>query len=265
MFNVKKICEEITELKQDIFVIQQLIDRDRKHHISSTFLGELWEIINPLINMIVMVLVFGKMFGNASDNIFPVYVLTGTTIYGLFTSGSTMCLNALSGNKSFLIKTNIDKNIYVLEKNLFALRNFLFSLIVYLFVLAIYRISPSWTWLYIIPDIVLLLIMMQGLGKILATINVSFADITYFYKIFTLMIMYGSAIFYRMDKLASYVQDVMKVNPIFTAISIARLAIIENTHPRIELWIVMVFYAVFVYILGTYIFEKEADSIVAKL
>ena len=130
MRNGNKISIRIAELRQEIFVIQQLIERDRKRNISSTFMGELWEIINPLINMIVMVLVFGKMFGNASDKLFSLYVLTGTTIYGLFTSGTTMCLNALSGNKNFLIKTQLKKNIYVLEKVLLAFRNFLFSIFV---------------------------------------------------------------------------------------------------------------------------------------
>lgn len=116
-------------------------------------MGELWEVINPLINMIVMVLIFGKMLGTGIAGGFPLYVLTGTTIYGLFTSGTTLCLNALFGNKNFLIKTRLSKNIYILEKIFVAFRNFLFSLMIYAFVLALYRIPPSVTWLLFIPDI----------------------------------------------------------------------------------------------------------------
>ncbi len=122
--------------------------------------------------MIVMVLVFSKMFGDSSKGGFPLYVLTGTTIYGLFTSGTTMCLNALTGNKNFLIKTQLNKNVYVFQKILLAFRNFLFSLMILAFVIALYRISPSVTWLLFIPDIFLMLIMMLGIGKILAVINV---------------------------------------------------------------------------------------------
>lgn len=51
---------KLDRLKQNWFVISQLVDRDHKRNLSSTYMGELWEIINPLINMIVMVLVFGK-------------------------------------------------------------------------------------------------------------------------------------------------------------------------------------------------------------
>lgn len=182
-------------LRQNWFVIQQLIKRDKQRSLSSTFMGELWEVINPLINMVVMVLVFSKMFGSGTSGAFPLYVLTGTTLYGLFNSGTSMCLNALMGNKNFLIKTQLNKNVYVYQKILVAFRNFLFSLLIYAFVIALYRIRPSFSWLLFIPDVLLMLVMMLGIGKMLAVINVTFADITYFYKIFTLFLMYGSAIF----------------------------------------------------------------------
>ena len=37
-------------------------------------------------------------------------------IYGLFVDGTTSCLNALSGNKNFLINTSISRNLYPIEK-----------------------------------------------------------------------------------------------------------------------------------------------------
>ena len=265
MSNEKNVKKKIIQFQQEIFVIQQLILRDKKRNISSTFMGKLWEIVNPLVTMIVMVLVFGKMFGNDSDRYLPIYVLTGTTIYGFFTSGTIMCLNALAGNRSFLIKAQIKKEIYVLQKILFAFQNFLYSVIVYMFIAAVYRIEINWTWLYVIPDMILLSLMMYGIGKLLATINVSFADITYFYRIFTLMLMYGSALFYRVDRMAPYVQRVINLNPIYIAVTIARIAIIDRTYPPIIMWEKLIFYASLFYIVGTYIFNMEKDNVVAKL
>lgn len=225
-------------LRQNWFVIQQLIKRDKQRSLSSTFMGELWEVINPLINMVVMVLVFSKMFGSGTSGAFPLYVLTGTTLYGLFNSGTSMCLNALMGNKNFLIKTQLNKNVYVYQKILVAFRNFLFSLLIYAFVIALYRIRPSFSWLLFIPDVLLMLVMMLGIGKMLAVINVTFADITYFYKIFTLFLMYGSAIFYQVDRLPLTMQRVMTIlNPLYIVISIARECIMERSYPNWKLWL----------------------------
>lgn len=258
--------DRIEELRQNLFVIDQLIKRDKQRSLSSTFMGELWEIINPVINMVVMVLVFGKMFGGGSVRRFPLYVLTGTTVYGLFTSGTTMCLNALVGNKNFLIKTQLNKNVYIMQKIFLAFRNFLFSLMIYAFVVALYRIPPNVTWLLVIPDIFLLLVMMTGIGKILAVINVVFADITYFYKIFTLFLMYGSAIFYGVERMPSAMQRLMLLfNPLYGTIMIARQCIMENEYPDLEMWLVVSIYAVGCYVAGSVVFNRNVQNVVAKL
>lgn len=260
------IRRRVDELRQNMFVIHQLVIRDKKRSLSSTFMGELWEVINPLINMVVMVLVFGKMFGYGINGGFPLYVLTGTTLYGLYTSGTTMCLNALMGNKNFLIKTQLNKSIYVVQKILLAVRYFLFSMLIYAFMIATYRIVPSVTWLLFVPDVIGLLIMMLGIGKMLAVINVTFADITYFYKIFTLFLMYGSAIFYRVDRLSPTLQKAMTIlNPLYTVISIARESIIERSFPHWKLWVVLSMYAMGCYIVGTIFFNRKIEDIVAKM
>lgn len=260
------IRRKMDEVRQNMFVIHQLVERDKKRSLSSTFMGELWEVINPLINMVVMVLVFSKMFGKGSAGAFPLYVLTGTTLYGLFNSGTSMCLNALMGNKSFLIKTQLSKNVYVYQKILVAFRNFLFSLLIYAFVIALYRIRPSLSWLLFVPDVLLMLVMMLGIGKMLAVINVTFADITYFYKIFTLFLMYGSAIFYRVDRLTPTMQKTMTIlNPLYTIISIARECIMERAYPHWKLWVIAGIYAGACYVVGTIFFNRKIEDIVAKM
>ena len=267
MGKTQQIIERrVDELQQNMFVIHQLVIRDKKRSLSSTFMGELWEVINPLINMVVMVLVFGEMFGHGISGGFPLYVLTGTTIYGLFTSGTTMCLNALIENKNFLIKAQLRKNVYVDQKKLVALLNFVFYLMIYAFVVALYRIPPSVTWLLFIPDIFLVLIMMLGIGKILAVINVMFADITYFYKIFTLFLMYGSALFYRVDRLSPTIQKLIAIlNPLYTVISIARECVMERMYPNWKSWVIISLYAGVCYVVGTLFFNRKTENIVAKM
>ena len=253
------------QLVQTIFVIQKLVERDRKKGSNSTFMGELWEIINPLINMIVMVLVFGKMFGNNEDKLFPVYVLVGTTFYGLFNSGTMLCIGALAGNKTLLITTHINKNVFVLERVLFAFTNFIYSMIVLAGIVALYHIKIRIEILFVIFDIFLLLLLVLGIGKILAVINVTFADITYLYKIVLLVFMYGSSIFYRVERLAPVVQNVMNSNPIFISIEIARDAIMYGKISSFRYWITLFLFAVICYALGTWIYEKGTEDVVAKL
>ena len=111
-----------------------------------------------------------------------------------------------------------------------------------------------------------MLIMMVGIGKILAIINVTFADITYFYKIFTLFLMYGSAIFYRIDRLSPTMQKVMTIlNPLYTVILIARESVMENSWPNSKLWVIVGAYAAICYVIVTILFDRKIEDIVAKV
>ena len=40
------IRRKADEIQQNMFVIHQLVLRDKKRSLSSTFMGELWEVIN---------------------------------------------------------------------------------------------------------------------------------------------------------------------------------------------------------------------------
>lgn len=55
------------------------------------------------------------------------------------------------------------------------------------------------------------------------------------------------------------------INPIYIAITIARVAIMDKASPSLTMWLVMVVYAVLGYVFGTYVFDKESDNIVARL
>lgn len=105
-----------------------------------------------------------------------------------------------------------------------------------------------------------------GDWKILAVINVTFADITYFYKIFTLFLMYGSAIFYRLDRLSPAMQKIMTiVNPLYTVIAIARECIMERIFPDWKLWVIVSVYAGGCYLVGSVYFNRKIEDIVAKM
>ena len=104
-----------------------------------------------------------------------------------------------------------------------------------------------------------------GVGKILAVIYVGFADIKYFYSIFTLFVFYGTAIFYNPERLSLTLQKVMSWNPIYIAIAIARQSLIDGIIPSIHLWMKMTLYAVVFYSVGSWIYRKGSENIVAKL
>ena len=253
------------DFKQNMFAIHQLTERDKKHENAQTFFGELWEIFNPLIMTVVLSLVFGEVLKTDSIKNYPAFILTGTTFFNLYSSGTTACLNSLIGNKNLLLKSKLKRDVYVVQKIILVLRGFLLSLFIYAFVLALYRYTPSFSWLLVILDIVLYIFMILGIGKILSIFNVFFADITYFYRIFVVFLFYGSALFYDVTRYPIILQKIMIINPIYDVVYIAREAILNNHVVSINYWCGLIVYSIGLYCIGTHIFNKYSNNIMANL
>jgi ABC-type polysaccharide/polyol phosphate export permease len=256
---------DIKKIKQNMFVIQQLVKREKKRDNTSTNLGQLWQILNPFINMMILVVLFSTIFKVDDFVNYPLYVCTGTMLYELFVQGTNGCMLSLVVNKQFLIKTTINRNIYVLEKMCVALTNLAISFVIYIGMMIAFRVHFHVVSILVIVDIMIFSVFVLGVGKILSVINVYFADINYFYSIFTLFIFYGTAIFYKPDRLSPTLQLVMSWNPIYVSIAIARQLLIDGILPSVNLWIKLFLYAAVFYFIGTMIFERESENIVAKL
>ena len=105
-----------------------LIGRDLKVKYRRSVLGILWSVLNPLLMMLVITAVFSNIFKFNVEH-FPVYYLTGYTLFNFFSEATNMCNSSILEASALIKKVYIPKYIFPLEKVTFALVNMLFSLI----------------------------------------------------------------------------------------------------------------------------------------
>ena len=75
--------------------------------------------------------------------------------------------------------------------------------------------------------------------------------------------MYGSAIFYRLDRLSPAMQKIMTiVNPLYTVIAIARECIMERIFPDWKLWVIVSVYGGGCYLVGSVYFNRKIEDII---
>ena len=95
-----------------------------------------------------------------------------------------------------------------------------------------------------------------GIGLVLSALFVFFRDIQYLYRLFTQIVMYGSAIFYNINSLPQHIQNAFYCNPIFVVICYFRSVVINNTIPELWLHGLLAFYAVSLFSLGCLVYKK---------
>lgn len=250
--------------KQYFFVIQELTGREIKRKYSRSKLGILWSVLNPLLTMTVLSLIFSQMFRRSIEN-YPVYYLCGYTIWSFFTSSTNSAMTSLVDNRLMLIKIKLPMDVFLLSRVYTAFVNFLYSMIAFVIVVAVFRIIPSWR-LLLFPLIIGLLAMFSlGIAYILACAYVFFGDIKHLWGVVTTLWMYLSAIFYPVDALPGFMQNVLAFNPIYVFIDSFRHIVLWGDLPTNGEFIRMFFFGVGMFLLGKAIFDKNRNNIMQHL
>ncbi len=210
--------------------------------------------------MVVMSLIFSTMFKHNIEK-YPIYYLTGQTIWTLFSTATNSSMMALVDNKSLLIKAKLPKQTFILSRIYTALVNFGYTSIAYLLMIAVFRIPLKLSALLIFIDVLYILIFSMGVGYILSVEYVFFADIKYLYGIFLTLLMYLSAIFYPVERLSDEMKIVIGNNPIYLMIYFARQSVMYGKVPDRHTWIGLSVWCVGVFLIGWIIFKMRENKV----
>lgn len=246
----------INTLKQRRFLFEELVKRDFTKKYKRTILGMLWSVLGPLMTLSVMALVFTQFFGRDIEH-YIIYLFCGNLIYNYFKESTATGMTALLDNASIFSKVNVPKYMFLLSKNVSALINFGINLLVLFLFCIIDEIAFSWKFILLIYPIGCLVVFNLGMGLILSAMYIMFRDMKYLYDIFTLLLMYVSAIFYSIDAYTLQIQYLFYLNPVYVYIRYFRKIIIEGDIPQPSFHLLAAGYAIVALIIGAIIYKKN--------
>lgn len=253
-----------SDILQYVFVIRELTSREIKRKYARSSLGIIWSVLNPLLMMVVMSLIFSAMFKKSIEN-FPIYYLTGQMIWGMFSGATESAMTALVDNKTLLIKAKLPKHTFILSRVYTSLVNFGYTLIAYIVMLFVFRVKLSLSMLLFPVCIVYALAISVGIGYLLATEYVFFADIKYLYGIFLRILLYMSAIFYPVDNLPDVMKSVVNMNPVYLLILFARECVMYGRVPEKWVWIRLSVWSPVCIVVGMIIFKIQENKIMQTI
>jgi len=237
------------------FLFEELVKRDFKKRYKRTFLGIIWSMLGPLLQILVMSLVFTHFFGRDIPH-FIVYVFAGLKIFNFFKESTSQGMQSLMSNSGIITKVKVPKYLFLLSKNVASLVNFGFMLVIFFIFAFIDGVSFKWQFIFLLYPITTLTLFNIGVGLILSALFVFFKDIQYLYDIFTMLIMWLSAIFYSIDTFSLTTQRLFLLNPLFTHIHYFRLVILNGIIPNWHIQVACGLYAFLAIIIGMFFYKR---------
>lgn len=239
-----------TKFKRSANTLISMVNRNVRNQYRNSVLGILWTVLNPLLNMIVIALVFSMIFNrNEMDGLYyPVYILSGNIVFGLLRNATTNALPCMVKNYDLLSKTRIVHEIFPISNVLSAVVNFFFSLIALFIVMLIFLNKPGvgfhWTLLLtVLPYLPLLMLFSLGVSFILATIYIRFRDIQHIYSVVLTLWMYLTPLFYSLEMIKGHQTaiTILKINPMYHFVTYFRSLLVGQvpsllTHGILLAW-----------------------------
>lgn len=243
-------------------LLKNLIARELKKKYRTSVLGYAWCVFSPLFTMLIMTMVFSRMFHNSISN-FPVYLFCGRMMYTFIVGGAATIMRAFLTNGGLMRKTRIPYYMFPLANFASVFVDLLFSFIAFAIVL-LFTWTPVSIHVIALPAVLVQASMfLMGLGLLLAIANVYIRDIGHLYNVFTVAWMYLTPLFYPLESLSEGMQIfISTVNPLYDYIVQMRDIFLNNTWPTPVHFIRGLVFGAVVLAAGLLAYQKSKDTLI---
>jgi len=202
---------------RDLFYF--LIWRDIKVLYAQTILGFAWAILNPLVQIVIFGIIFGKVANLQTDGI-P-YVLFSTVAiipWTYMSEAMNQSSQSLVSEQGMLGKVYFPRVIYPITPVLAKLVDFSISLILLLAVMTYYRVTPTWNLLLLPFFVILMMCIPAGIGMWLSALAIRFRDVKFAMSFVMRMLLYTAPILYTASSIPVQYRLIYSFNPIVAVI-----------------------------------------------
>ncbi len=206
---------DFKELYEYLDLLGFLIKRDIKVLYAQTILGFAWAILNPLVQIVIFSVIFGKLANLESDGV-PYFLFSTVAIIPWTYMSESMGASSQSlvSGQGMLGKVYFPRIIFPLTPVLAKLVDFSISLLLLIGVMIYYGVTPSLNLLFLPIFIIMMISIPIGIGLWLSSLAIRFRDVKYAMSFAVRMLLYSAPILYSASEIPDAYRTLYSVNPV---------------------------------------------------
>ena len=218
-----------------------LVWRDIKVLYAQTVLGFAWAILNPVIQIVIFSIIFGKLAGLDTGAVdYVLFSTLGVVPWTYMSQAMTMSSQSLVAGQQMLGKIYFPRLIFPLTPIFAKLVDFGISLSVIVCVMLWFRVVPSWQLVYLPLFVLMMMMVPAGAGMWLSSLAVRFRDVKFAMHFVIGMLIYSAPILYPATRIyqpeteawwTGIAQKVYPLNPIVAVVEGYRACFLGNPIP----------------------------------
>ncbi|KQO62922.1 ABC transporter permease [Curtobacterium sp. Leaf261] len=197
--------------------------RDLKVRYSTSALGYLWSILDPLVMSGIYWFVFTQVFHrDVGEEPYIVFLLSALLPWMWFTGAVSDSTRAFIREAKLIRSTTIPRTIWVARIDLSKGIEFLFSLPVLALFAVFSGAHAHWQLVWFPVGMLMQVVLVYGIGLIIAPLVTFFRDLERATKLVLRFAFYASPIIYSASELPESVRHIAEINPLVGIFSLYR-------------------------------------------
>jgi lipopolysaccharide transport system permease protein len=231
-----------------------------------TALGISWLFLRPIINMLLLTVVFGRLVQVPSDDIpYPLFSLAALLPWGFFSNAVLRASRSLVENMHVISKVYFPRMVIPIAGSLSGLIDFAASFVILIVALLIYRYPLRLEMLWLPVLLLISLAFSLAVGLWLATLSVKFRDVSFAVNFLIQALMYASPVIYPVSIVPESFRFIYQLNPMTGVIQGFRWALLgSGTSPGSTFFLSIVL-VIILLASGAFVFRRTERTIVDVL
>jgi lipopolysaccharide transport system permease protein len=235
----------------------QMVYRDFSAKYRQTVLGFAWAVINPIVQMVLFTLVFGKMAKLPSDGIpYPVFSYTGLLPWLYFSGCLTRSSESALSGTALLTKVYFPRLILPLSKVTNGLIDFGVQFAVLLVLMIWYGVAPSWGIVCLPLFVLLCALSALAVGLWASALSVKYRDVTQVIGFVARMWMWVTPVLYSVSLVPERWRPLYSLNPMVGVLEGFRWAMLGKSAPDWRMMAISTGVTVILFVGGLYFFRR---------
>jgi lipopolysaccharide transport system permease protein len=220
---------------RDLFFF--LVWRDIKVMYAQTILGFAWAILQPLIQIVIFTVVFGKVAKLSTDGI-PYFLFSSAAVipWTYMSQAISASSQSLVLGQKMLGKIYFPRLIYPITPVLSKLVDFSISLLIIIVVALYYQIAPTLNLLFLPLFLALMISIPASLGMWLSSLAIRFRDVKFAMPFAIRMLVYSAPIVYSATSIPETYRLIYSLNPIVAVVEGFRSCLLGTPIPWMFIW-----------------------------
>jgi lipopolysaccharide transport system permease protein len=209
-----------------------MVWRDVKIRYKQTTIGVGWAVLQPLVQMVIFTVIFGKFAGIPSDD-FPYAIFSYTALlpWNYFASALQRCISSVVGDSGLISKVYFPRLILPIAGTVSGIFDFLVSFTLLIGMMIWYRIPVSWLVITLPLFLILAQLTALAVGLWFSALNVRYRDVGHAVPFIIQIWMFLSPVVYSVNLIPEKWRLLYGLNPMVGVIEGFRWALLGKVSP----------------------------------